>query len=179
MPFNTPTALPFDTIVIGLGAIGSACTPQLARRGQRVLGLDRYAPPHAWGSSHGEIRITRCAVGEGTGYVPLVLRSHEIWRELEHETGLQLMQQCGALILSNGVGAQVHGKTDFVGRTILAAERYAILHERLDAAGIAARFPQFRMRGDEHGYFEPGGGFVRPERCIEAQLDTAGVAHLR
>jgi sarcosine oxidase len=164
----------FDTIVVGLGAVGSACLLQLARRGQRVLGLDRYDPPHAWGSSHGETRLTRCAVGEGEAYVPLVARSHEIWRELEQETGAELLTQCGVLILASASGAAcVHGKGDFVRRTIAVAERFAIPHEELDAADVTRRFPQFRLRGDEIGYFEPGGGFIRPEACVEAQLTLA------
>ncbi len=164
----------FDTVVVGLGAVGSACLLQLARRGQRVLGLDRYDPPHAWGSSHGGTRLTRCAVGEGEAYVPLVARSHEIWRELEAETGAELLTQCGMLILDGASGtACYHGKGDFLGRTVAAAKRFAIPHEVLDAAGVARRFPQFRLRGDETGYFEPGGGFVRPEACVEAQLSLA------
>jgi sarcosine oxidase len=73
----------YDVIVIGLGATGSAAAYQLAKRGHRVLGLDRHAPPHAFGSSHGDTRITRCAIGEGAHYSPLAMRSHEIWRELE------------------------------------------------------------------------------------------------
>ncbi len=165
---------PFDTVVVGLGAVGSACLLQLARRGQRVLGLDRYDPPHAWGSSHGGTRLTRCAVGEGEAYVPLVVRSHEIWRDLEAETGAELLTQCGMLILDGASGAACyHGKGDFLGRTIAAAKRFAIPHEVLDAAGVMRRFPQFRLRGGETGYFEPGGGFVRPEACVEAQLTLA------
>ena len=164
----------FDTVVVGLGAVGSACLLQLARRGQRVLGLDRYDPPHAWGSSHGGTRLTRCAVGEGEAYVPLVVRSHEIWRELEQETGAELLTQCGMLILDGASGAaSYHGKGDFFGRTIAAAKRFAIPHEVLDAAGVTRRFPQFRLRGNETGYFEPGGGFIRPEACVEAQLTLA------
>ena len=164
----------FDTVVVGLGAVGRACLLQLARRGQRVLGLDRYDPPHAWGSSHGGTRLTRCAVGEGEAYVPLVVRSHEIWRELERETGAELLTQCGMLILDGASGAaSYHGKGDFLGRTIAAAKRFAIPHEVLDAAGVTRRFPQFRLRGNETGYFEPGGGFIRPEACVEAQLSVA------
>jgi sarcosine oxidase len=34
----------FDVVVCGLGAMGSAAVEHLARRGKRVLGLDRYAP---------------------------------------------------------------------------------------------------------------------------------------
>ncbi len=164
----------FDTIVIGLGAVGSACLYQLAKHGQRVLGLDRYAPPHTYGSSHGETRITRQAIGEGEAYVPLVTRSHEIWREIEAETGTELLVQCGALILAEREGAaNHHGKVDFVRRTIAAAEQFGIPHEVLDASEISARYPQFGLTGAEIGYFEPGGGFVRPERCIAAQLSLA------
>ena len=63
----------YDVIVIGLGAMGAATLYQLAKRGVRVAGVDRYAPPHDQGSSHGDTRITRQAVGEGAAYVPLVL----------------------------------------------------------------------------------------------------------
>ena len=164
----------FDTVVIGLGAVGSATLLQLARRDRRVLGIDRWDPPHAWGSTHGDTRITRCAIGEGEAYVPLVLRSHEIWRELEAETGESLLTQCGALILASGSSAAVvHNKGDFVRRTIAAAERFGMPHEVLSPNAIMARFPQFRLLGDEIGYFELGGGYVRPERCVAAQLSLA------
>ncbi len=168
------TADTYDTIVIGLGAVGAATLLQLARRGQRVVGLDRYDPPHAMGSTHGETRITRCAIGEGEIYVPLVLRSHAIWRELEADTGAELLTQCGALILGGGDSmAPVHGKADFVRRTIAAARRFDIPHEVLDADAIMRRFPQFQLRGNEIGYFEPVGGFVRPKACVRAQLTVA------
>ncbi len=164
----------YDTIVIGLGAMGAATLLQLARRGQRVLGLDRWDPPHAWGSTHGDTRITRCAIGEGEQYVPLVLRSHEIWREIEAETDEILLNQCGAMILAPaGSTAIVHGKPGFVQGTIAAAKRYAIPHEVLDAGEAMRRYPQFRLRGDELVYYEPGGGYVRPEACIGAQLALA------
>lgn len=85
-----------DFLVIGLGAMGSAALYQLARRGASVIGLDRFAPPHTMGSSHGETRITRQAIGEGRDYVPFVLDAHRIWRELEAETGESLLHACGA-----------------------------------------------------------------------------------
>jgi sarcosine oxidase len=164
----------FDTIVVGLGAVGAATLLALARRGQRVLGIDRWNPPHAMGSTHGETRITRTAIGEGEIYVPLAQRSHDIWRELEAETGDELLVQCGALILGSGAGTQwVHGKPGFVRATIAAAERYAIPHEPMDAAAVMRRFPQIRLRGDEIACFEPSGGYVRPEACVAAQLAVA------
>ncbi len=168
-------AIRAEVAVIGLGAMGAAVLYQLARRGVQAVGIDRYAPPHTMGSSHGETRITRVAVGEGEAYVPFVTRSHAIWRELEARTGETLLQQCGLLIMApRGVRAGHHDKPDFLGRTVAVAERHGIAHERLAASAIAARFPVFNLRGDEEGYFEPGGGFVHPERCIAAQ-DGASV----
>ncbi|TGE01094.1 N-methyl-L-tryptophan oxidase [Methylobacterium nonmethylotrophicum] len=164
-----------DFLVIGLGAMGSAALYQLAKRGASVIGLDRFAPPHAMGSSHGETRITRQAVGEGRDYVPLVLASHRIWRALEAETGERLLEACGALVMGPGTGATSHhGKPDFVQSSIAAAEAFGIAHEVLDGREVSRRFPQFlTLAGSEIAYYEPGGGFVRPERCIAAQLSRA------
>jgi sarcosine oxidase len=163
-----------DVIVVGLGAHGSAAAWQLARRGARVIGLDRFTPPHDRGSSHGETRITRLAIGEGKVYVPLVQRSHEIWRELEQSGGHELMLRTGGLILApRDTGIRLHGEADFLGRTIDVARRRGIRHEVLDAGTIAARFPQFALRGDERGYYEFEAGVLRPERCIAAQLEAA------
>lgn len=163
-----------DVIVIGLGAAGSAALYQLARAGISAIGIDRWKPPHAMGSSHGETRITRQAIGEGQVYVPLVLRSHEIWRELERETGQRLFEACGVLIIgAEGGAAMHHSRSGFVLNTIAAAQAHAIEHDILSIEETRARFPQFALSGDELVYFEPGGGFVYPERCIAAQLAMA------
>ena len=164
-----------DFLVIGLGAMGSAALFQLAKRGAKALGIDRGAPPHALGSSHGETRVTRQALGEGSEYVPLVLDSHRIWRELESETGESLFNACGVLLIAQGTGEAVHhGKPDFLARTIKTAREFHIPHEVLDGEQVAKRFPQFlNLAGNEQAYYEPGGGYVFPERCIKAQLKCA------
>ena len=54
----------FDSIVVGVGGMGSAALFHLAGRGQRVLGLERFTVPHAFGSSHGVTRIIRLAYYE-------------------------------------------------------------------------------------------------------------------
>lgn len=163
----------YDVIVLGLGAMGSAVTYQLAKRGARVLGLDRYAPPHDLGSSHGETRITRLAIGEGLAYTPLALRSHEIWREVEGLTAPGLLTVTGGLIISSPSKTAVNHVPDLFANTLKAADRYGIAHERLDAEEIRRRFPPFKVKDDETGYYEPGAGFLRPERCIDAQLKLA------
>jgi sarcosine oxidase len=163
----------FDTIVCGLGAMGSAAVYQLAKRGNKVLGLDRWSPPHANGSSHGESRIIREAIGEGEEYVPLVLRSYELWREIENETGRELLTITGGLTLeSQKSEAVMHGRRDFLDQAIRCAEKFDIRHEILETADIRKRYPQFAVT-DERGYFEYETGFLRPELCIEAQLHLA------
>src|SRR5919109_4618738 len=91
----------FDVIVLGLGAAGSAAIYQVAKRGRRVLGIDRFSPPHKYGSSHGESRIIRQAIGEGEEYVPLVLRSYELWREIENKLEKELLTITGGLTLES------------------------------------------------------------------------------
>ncbi len=154
--------------------MGSAATYQLAKRGVRVLGLDRAAPPHALGSTHGETRITRQATGEGLAYVPLAQRSHQLWREIEAATGSDVLTTNGLLLLASpGVHTRHNGKSHFLQTTIAAASAFSIEHELLAATEIQRRFPQFRLTGDETGYFEPGAGFVRPETAVSAQLELA------
>ncbi|QTL03558.1 N-methyl-L-tryptophan oxidase [Aquabacter sp. L1I39] len=164
-----------DVAVIGLGAMGSAVLYQLAKTGARVVGIDRFSPPHTFGSSHGDTRITREAVGEGADYVPLVRASHRIWRELEAETGEPLLVPAGTLVMASASAPNSHhGKPDFLRRTVEVAQAHAIPHEVLDAAEIRRRFPAFvGLRGDEQGYFEPGGGYVRPEAAIRTQIAEA------
>ena len=168
------TAKSTDLLILGLGAVGSAALYQASKHGARCIGIDRFSPPHDQGSSHGDTRITRQAIGEGKVFVPLVLRSNEIWEELEAATGRSLMVRNGCLVLAsaNTPGSH-HGSTSFVQDTIDAAQEFDIAHEVLSANEIVRRFPQFRLRGDEVGYFEPGAGFLRPEACIEVQLQLA------
>jgi len=163
-----------DVAVIGLGAMGAAVLYQLAALGIDAVGIDQYAPPHDLGSSHGETRITRCAVGEGEAYVPLALASHRIWRDLESKTGLRLLEACGCLIMGSTANSVHHGKTDFLGRSIESASAFGIPYEIMSGEDVMHRFPQIQGADDARACFEPGGGFVYPERCITAQLEGAG-----
>lgn len=164
----------YDVVVVGLGAMGSAAVYQLTRLGATVLGIDGFSPPHAFGSTHGDTRITRLAVGEGTEYLPLVRRSHEIWREIELATGTPVLHQCGGLLIAVSDGRGRRGTSSFLNRTLAAAREFGIAHELLTADEIGRRFPQLQLSGEEQGYYEPSAGYVRPERCVEAQLRLAG-----
>jgi sarcosine oxidase len=163
----------FDAAVLGLGALGSAVAFQLARRGARVLGLDRFAPPHAMGSSHGQTRITRQAIGEGEHLTPFAQRSHDLWHDIEQEAGTHVLSACGLLVISSADKTSFTHVEQFFANTVAAARKHGIAHELLDAAAICRRFPQFRIADGESGYYEPDAGFLRPEAAVAAQLDLA------
>jgi sarcosine oxidase len=164
----------FDVIVIGLGAVGSATAFQLAKRGAKVLGIDRFAPPHKHGSSHGETRITRLACGEGPVYTQFARRSHEIWRELERETGKQLLLQNGLLVISGkGQRASAHGNPSFLQASIDAAVENGVAHEVLFDAAIRQRFPAFKIANGDSAYYEPESGILFPEHGVDVQLKAA------
>lgn len=163
----------FETIVIGLGAMGSAAAYQLSKKGNKVLGIDQFAPPHKIGSTHGETRITRQAIGEGEEYVPLSLRSYEIWDELEKKTGKKLLTITGGLIVGNDTHNSLHGRNHFLQTTVDTAQKFNISHSVLSAGELRERFPQFRIEDSYVGYFENNAGFLRPELCVETQIELA------
>jgi sarcosine oxidase len=155
-----------DVIVVGLGAMGSATCFQLAARGVSVIGIDRYEPPHAYGSTHGDTRISRLAVAEGPEYVPLVRRSHDLWREIEQQTGANLLTQAGGLVVALSTDP-------FLAQTRAIAELFGIAHENLSNAELTERFPAFSVDQRTEGYFEPDAGYTRPEAAVRAQLSLA------
>src|SRR6476661_5865735 len=87
----------YDVAIAGLGGMGSAIAAQSARRGASVIGLEQFGPAHDRGSSHGRSRMIRQAYFEDAAYVPLVLRSYELWRELERQTSEELLRLTGVL----------------------------------------------------------------------------------
>lgn len=169
------TETQYDLIVIGLGAVGSAALYQAAKAGATVLGIDRYAPPHEFGSSHAETRITRLAVGEGPEYLPLVARSHEIWRELEAQTGERLLYQPGGYIIQrrNASSTVDSHWNQFVGRTAAVAGRAGIPFEMRTPAQVRAHLPCILIDDDDEAGYEPSGGVVLCERAVAAQLALA------
>lgn len=163
----------FDVIVAGLGAMGSAALYQLARCRVKTLGIDRFHPPHEFGSTHGETRLTRSAVGEGEEFVPLVLKSNEIWTEIERTTGRELLKKTGGLIFTSGVGGSVlHGK-DILNETIRIAEKFSIRHEVLGTAGLRERFPDLDAGESARGYYEHEAGYLLPEACVRTNIEES------
>jgi sarcosine oxidase len=156
----------FDVIVAGVGGLGSAACWQLARRGQRVLGLERFDIPHAQGSSHGLTRIIRLAYHEGSAYVPLVQRALALWRDAGGAYGQPLLFTTGSLDAGPDGGGFFEG-------ALTACREYGLPHEILTAAEINRRFHGLRLSADHRGLFQPDGGFVACERAIVAHVTLA------
>jgi sarcosine oxidase len=147
--------------------MGSAALFHLARRGKRVLGLDRFDVPNERGSSHGVTRIIRLAYYEHTSYVPLLRRAYELWRELETEWGEQLLHVTGS------IDAGPPEQMVFSG-SLQSCVEHDLPHEVLDAAEVARRFPGYRIAPEAMAVLQPDGGFLLPERCIVAHVELAG-----
>lgn len=156
----------WDAIVIGVGAMGSAACYHLARRGARVLGLEQFDVPNDRGSSHGQTRIIRRAYFEHPDYVPLLNRSYELWSELEADTGVRLVERCGLLLAGRPDGE------------VVAGVRRAATEHQLDIQDVppserSLRFNGMTFDSDMDVLFEPDGGFLRPELCIETHVRRA------
>jgi sarcosine oxidase len=156
----------FDVIVVGLGAMGSAVLWQLARRGVPTLGIDRFAPPHHFGSSHGRTRIIREAYHEHPLYVPLVQRARALWKELEAASGRTILRRTGALMVGPADGILVSGACQ-------SAVAHDLDHERWTARDLRERYPAFHVPDEMSAIWEPGAGVLFPEECIDAMLAEA------
>jgi sarcosine oxidase len=161
--------MPLNIAIAGLGAMGSAAAFHLARRGHRVIGFDRFAPPHQLASTTGETRIIREAYFEHPQYVPLVQRAYECWDELERLSGASLLLKTGGLMIGAPDGPLVAGA-----RT--SAQTYDLPYEELTASELQRRFPAFRLSPGMAALWEPRAGLLFPDRCISAQLDLARVS---
>jgi sarcosine oxidase len=146
--------------------MGSAAAFHLAKQGRKVLGLDRFTPPHSLGSSHGQTRIIREAYFEHPAYVPLVQRAYQLWAELEHLSGRKLLRTTGGLMVGRPDGVLVSGARH-------SAEQHRIRHELLTAAEVLTRFPALRPADDMVALWEPRAGILFPEACVGAHLTLA------
>jgi sarcosine oxidase len=156
----------YDVIVAGLGGMGSATAMRLATRGVRVLGLERFAAAHARGASHGGSRIIRQSYFEGADYVPLLLRSYELFDELAADSGHDLITLTGGVMIGRPESRTVAGSR-------ASAERWGLAHEILDAAELRRRVPTLAPKPGEIALYESKAGFVRPELTVIANLELA------
>ena len=156
----------YDTIVVGVGGMGSATVYQLAKRGQRVLGLEQFDVPHDQGSSHGQTRIIRLPYYEDSSYVMLLVRAYELWRAIERSAGEPLLHITGSIDAGPAESWVFKG-------ALQSAVEYDQPHEVFTGKELAQRFPGYNLPQDMLALFQPEGGFLTPERCIVAYAFAA------
>jgi len=156
----------FDCIVIGVGGFGGGVLDRLAMRGVRVLGIERFGIAHAFGSSHGRTRILRQAYFEHPDYVPLCIRTYDLWEELQVDYGRPLFNLCGLMLAGPEQGEAVGGAK-------LSASRYGVGLEELTPSEAVARFRGFRIPEEFSVVCEPYAGFLFVEECVRAQIERA------
>ena len=156
----------YDVIVVGVGGMGSATLYNLARRGKRVLGLERYDVPHDMGSSHGYTRIIRLAYYEHPSYVPLLKRAYELWDDIQRTAGEKLLYTTGS------IDAGPAGSWVFNG-SFQSCVEHDLPHELLSGKELAQRFPGYCLPPDHMALLQPQGGFLVPERCTVAFVEAA------
>lgn len=156
----------YDAIVLGTGGVGSAAVFHLARRGLRVLGLDRFEGGHDRGSSHGQTRIIRQAYFEHPDYVPLLRRAYQLWPELEERRGEKLYDEVGLLEIGPRDGVVLPG-------VMKSAREHNLDVVELSGAEVIRRFPGFVVPDGHDAVFERRAGYLLVEQCVLAHLNEA------
>jgi sarcosine oxidase len=153
-----------DVVVLGLGVHGMSSVASLARRGVRVIGIDRFAPAHSRGSSHGRTRMIRRAYPNPV-WNPLVEKAFDAWESLERASGTTLVHRTGGLYAHQGA-SQLQGPD-------------CVLIEDRDE--MASLMPSFAVPDGYRAVYDPSAGVIEAERALVALrgLAVAAGADLR
>ncbi|HUN21696.1 MAG TPA: N-methyl-L-tryptophan oxidase [Anaerolineales bacterium] len=156
----------YNSIVIGVGAMGSATCYELAKRGKRVLGLEQFDIPNDQGSSYGYTRIIRLAYYEHPSYVSLLHRAYQLFEEIERRSGEKILYKVGS------IDAGPADSWVFKG-SFQSCVDYDIPHEVLTGKEMSERFPGYQLPHSIMALYQKDGGFLTPERTIVSYVQTA------
>jgi sarcosine oxidase len=155
-----------SAIVVGAGVFGASVARHLAGDGWTVTLVEQAEPAHPKATSGADTRVLRYGHGDAAWYMRLAWRAHALWRELEQETGAELLAERGVLWLGgegNEFLAQSEGH--------LRAEGIPV--ERLDLADAAALYPSFDANDLGVALLEPAGGVLLARKAVQALVDSA------
>jgi glycine/D-amino acid oxidase-like deaminating enzyme len=153
-------------VIVGGGTFGSSLAWWLAGRGDDVTLVDQFAPGDPRATSGGETRLIRCGHGIDADYARSARRARTLWRELEAETGEDLLIECGLVWFA-------HGETGWEADSLRVLGELGIPVARESVAETARRFPS--LRGDDLAWalYEPEAGVLRAQRAVQALARAA------
>ncbi|WP_067674057.1 N-methyl-L-tryptophan oxidase, partial [Nocardia miyunensis] len=150
----------FDAIVVGLGVHGRATLHELARRGLRAVGLERFRLGHERGSSHGATRMIRRAYPNPV-WDKLVDDAYANWARLERDSDVRLISTTG------GLYARPPGGPD-----LLRGPGCRVV----DAEEANRLMPALRLGEGWTAVYDPAAGVLDAEAAMRVQLDLAVAA---
>jgi sarcosine oxidase len=158
----------YDTIVLGLGGIGSAALYWLARRiGGDALGLEQFSLGHHFGASQDHSRIIRLAY-DHPAYTALTPHTFIHWREVEAESGVQLVHRTGGLVF--GPANRPQAEIDLYTSALQSA---GIPFERLSPGETMRRFPQFHLEDGDQVLYSAHDGLIDPGKANAVHANLA------
>lgn len=149
----------YDVAVVGLGALGSAATYHLARRGARVVAFEQFELGHGNGASHDTSRIVRTSYG-AERYVRLAQSAYRDWADLEHAAGEPLLTITGGVIMLPTAGP--YRSRDFT--TSLSAA--GVPHELLEPGEVMARWPRLHVPDGVETVYTADTGIAHAARTV-------------
>jgi sarcosine oxidase len=160
------TVVEADVAVVGVGSVGSMASWQLASRGLRVVGIDRFTVPGPFSAYAGESRVFRMVYAEGGHYTPLLRRARDLWRELETGSGAALLEITGVVTIMD------HDHADHAALLRAGRER-GLAFEVATGEEARRRLPGHVIREGDVALFDPEGGYVRSERAVFSAVRLA------
>ena len=148
-------------VVVGAGVMGASTARELSRRGWDVRVVEQYTPGDVRSGSGGDSRLIRAAHGDVEWYTLMSRRALVLWRELEAETGLELLDQRGIAWFETGDDV-------FVERSEETLRRLGIPCERLTPEESRRLYPSLGVDDLRSTLFEPEGGLLRARRATRA-----------
>jgi sarcosine oxidase len=155
-----------DVVIIGAGSVGSMASWQLAQRGLRVIGIDRFPVPGPFSAYAGESRVFRMVYMEGGQYTPLLRRARDLWRELEAASGAELLSVTGLVTITEH-DHPVHAAL------LRAGREQGLSFEDVSGPEARRRLPEHLIRDGDVAVFDPEGGFLRSEQAVYCALEQA------
>jgi monomeric sarcosine oxidase len=157
-----------DICIAGGGVMGAATAYSISRISKnRILLLDRYGVGNEYCSSNDVNRVFRYSYGNDESYTRMAVESLRLWKEIEKETGQQLLIPSGLLMLN---GEDEHANK-FNESSFKTLNKLALDAQFYDGPELEKHFPQFQAGS---AFFDPHGGVLLASKSLQTFTSEAG-----